>query len=296
MKRVATAVVLIPIVLVIILRAPLSVLAAVGCIAALIGTRELLDLSTHYGVQPFRWPTYVFVVLLFVAVPFLAVQAAMAATGMMIYAVGFAAVLAPFLFLVIGMRREDLRTSLPAASTTVLAFTYVALPLGMLVQIRGVPKGAFLLLYLMVIVWIGDIAAYYTGRLVGRHKLAPRISPGKTWEGSIGSFMAAIIAGWLLFGNAVTISRGLAQVGLIQPVQGYFSPEIPPVWTVLALSAAINIAAQLGDLVESLMKRGAGVKDSGTLLPGHGGMLDRIDALLLAAPVLWYYAAWPAMY
>ncbi len=296
MKRVATAVVLIPIVLLIVLRAPLPVLAAVAGVVALIGTRELLDLSTHYGVQPFRLPTYIFVILLFAAVPFVAVQTTVAATGMMIYAVGFAAVIAPFLFLAIGMKRQELRTALPAAATSVTAFTYAALPLGMVVQIRGVPKGAFLLLYLLAIVWIGDIAAFYTGRLVGRHKLAPRISPGKTWEGAIGSFIAAIIAGWLLFGNAVAISHAFAQVGLIQTVQGYFAPEIPAAWTVLALSAAVNIAAQLGDLVESLMKRGAGVKDSGTLLPGHGGMLDRIDALLLAAPVLWCYAAWPAMY
>lgn len=295
MKRVATAIVLIPIVLLIILRAPLPVLAAVACVVVLIGTRELLDLSTHYGVQPFRLPTYIFVVLLFIAVSFQGVQKPLVATGMMMYAVGFAAVIAPFLFLIIGMRRAELKTVLPAAAVSVLAFTYLALPLSLMVQVRGLWAGAFLLLYLLVIVWIGDIAAYYTGRTIGRHKMAPRISPGKTWEGAVGSFLAAIIAGWLLFGHAFAISLRLFQAGLIERAQGYFALEIPALWTTLLLSAGVNIAAQLGDLVESLMKRGAGVKDSGTLLPGHGGILDRIDALLLAAPVLWYYAAWRVM-
>ncbi len=295
MKRVATAVILIPLVLLLVLRAPLPLLAAVVAGVALIGTRELLELATHYGIQPFRLPTYIFVVLLFLAIALQGVQKPLVATGMMIYAVGFSAVIAPFVFLVIGMARQELRTALPAAAVSVIAFGYLALPLGLLVQVRQLWAGAFLLLYVLVVVWIGDIAAFYTGRLVGRHKLAPRISPGKTWEGAIGSFIAAVIVGWLVFGHAFQISLKLAEVGLIERAQGYFALEVPALWTTLLLSAAINIAAQLGDLVESLMKRGAGVKDSGTLVPGHGGILDRIDALLLAGPVLWYYAAWRVM-
>ena len=130
----------------------------------------------------------------------------------------------------------------------------------------------------MLSVWAGDTAALYIGKAFGRHKLAPRLSPGKTWEGSVGSIAGSALAA----GALILISDSLSAHGntLIHISE--------PMWQTFLLAAILNIAAQLGDLLESAIKRGAGVKDSGTMLPGHGGILDRIDALLLAAPVLWF--------
>jgi phosphatidate cytidylyltransferase len=173
---------------------------------------------------------------------------------------------------------------------------YIALPLAMLVQLRQQWAGAFLILYLLLVVWAGDIFAYFVGKAVGRHLMAPRVSPKKTWEGAVASVVASVGIGGALFYYASPVSTALLQWGLIQRRDGMFGLERPALLPILVLTAVLNIAAQLGDLVESLIKRGAGVKDSGALLPGHGGMLDRIDALLFATPVLWLWAAWRVMH
>jgi phosphatidate cytidylyltransferase len=297
LKRILTAVILIPIVLGLVLQAPIPVLALVAALVALLAVQELLKLSEAYGIRPLRWPTYVFVGIFFI---FLATNPGndkpLLSTAIFIYCAGFAAALAPFVFLVIGMTRADLSSAFPAALVSTLSFVYVALPLGFLVQLREQWSGAFLLLYLLLLVWAGDIFAYFVGRSLGRYPMSPRVSPRKTWEGALASLVASLAVGILLYNYALPISSVLLNAHLIEKRDGYFALEKPPLWPVLLLSAAINVAAQLGDLVESLIKRGAGVKDSGSILPGHGGMLDRIDALLFAAPVLWYYAAWRVMH
>ena len=296
LKRVLTAVVLIPVVLLLVLRAPVAVLALVGAVVALLAVHELLMLAEAYGIRPFRWPTYIFVGLFFV---FLALTPSdnkpLVNSAIFIYTTGFAAALAPFVFLTVGMRRGDMSSALPAAMASTVGFAYIALPLGFLVQVRQQWSGAFLLLFLLLIVWAGDVFAYFVGSSLGRHLMSPRISPKKTWEGAFASLVASLIVGGLLYNYALPISSALLNGHLIERRDGFFALQKPPLAQALLLSAAINIAAQLGDLVESLIKRGAGVKDSGAILPGHGGMLDRIDALLFAAPVLWYYAAWQVM-
>jgi phosphatidate cytidylyltransferase len=296
LKRIATAIVLIPVVLVLILRAPVPVLAVVAGIVALLTIHEFLKLTECYGVRPLWVLTYTFSGIFFALLAFnFGNEKPLLATAVFVYCLGFAAAVAPFIFLTRAMKNEDLSSGYPAAAASVFAFTYIALPMGMLVQLRQQWAGAFYLLYLLLVVWAGDIFAYFAGKSMGRHLMAPRVSPKKTWEGAAASVIASVVVGWLLFHYALPLSTAMLRAGLIQRRDGLFGLEQPGVGPIIVLTIVLNIAAQLGDLVESLIKRGAGVKDSGSILPGHGGMLDRIDALLFAAPVLWYYAAWRVM-
>ena len=163
--------------------------------------------------------------------------------------------------------RRPLVESLPSAGISSSGFLLVAFPLSFAVRLHSLSAfGPLLLLFALVITWAADTVAYFAGRAFGKHALAPHISPKKTWEGSI-----AGLAGSLAVGYAF-----------------HFWLTIPLVH-LLAMAFVGNVAGQMGDLLESACKRSAGVKDSGGLLPGHGGILDRIDALILCIPVIWYY-------
>ena len=295
-KRVVTAVVLIPLVLLLILKAPLYVIAIVSGAVALLAIAEFLKLAAQYGVQPLWSPTYGFIVLFFLfVIAASSNRVPLVETTAMIYGLALAAALAPFVFLTIAMRRSDLRNGYPSAAASSFAFAYIAIPMALLVQIRQQPAGAILVIYTLLVVWAGDIFAYFVGKAVGRHRMSPEISPKKTWEGAIASVAASVVVGTLWFQHAARISTWLLQSGLIERRDGMFGLQQPSLAVIVVLSAIVNIAAQLGDLVESLIKRGAGVKDSGAILPGHGGMLDRIDAMLFAVPVVWAWSAWRLM-
>ncbi len=174
--------------------------------------------------------------------------------------------------------RAPLIQVLPDTAQGLFGLIYIAYPLTLVPLLWKSEDGPALVLFLMVCVWAGDIAALYFGRAFGKRKLVPRLSPGKTWVGSVASIVASVLVAALIvyIADALT-ARGNTILHISEPL-----------WQSLVLAAILNIAAQLGDLLESAIKRGAGVKDSGTMLPGHGGILDRIDALLLAAPVLWF--------
>jgi phosphatidate cytidylyltransferase len=172
--------------------------------------------------------------------------------------------------------RGPLDRVLPDTALGLFGLVYIAYPLSLLPMLWNRDDGKPLVLFLMVCVWAGDIAALYVGRAFGRHKLS-YLSPNKTWEGSLASVAGSVLAGLAVVAAGEFLSaRGNTVLHILEPV-----------WQSVVLAVIINLAAQLGDLLESAIKRGAGVKDSGTLLPGHGGVLDRIDALLLAAPALW---------
>jgi phosphatidate cytidylyltransferase len=191
----------------------------------------------------------------------------------------------PFLFLLVVswvvassegyalLRRGLLASSALAAFVAAWAYVGLAvLALGLLrvappIQTAhryGIESGTLLLLVLFLTTWAGDSAAYFVGRGLGRHKMAPTISPGKTWEGAAANLAASVLVSW-------AVSAWLAL----------------PAWLGVSVGVIIGVLGQAGDLLESWVKRRAGVKDSGTLLPGHGGLLDRIDSMLLPAPFLW---------
>lgn len=163
-----------------------------------------------------------------------------------------------------GLRLPDLREMLPQVACGLLGAFYAFAPWRFAIALRK--ESVHLLFFALALNWAGDSLAYYVGRMIGRHKLAPVVSPKKTWEGAIGG-----AGGSLLFGVLYL---------------GHFLPRLPW-WEVAVLAVAANIAGQLGDLAESAMKRGAAVKDSGNILPGHGGLLDRLDSSMFALPVVY---------
>jgi len=152
---------------------------------------------------------------------------------------------------------------------TMAGILYVGWLLSHLVALRGLDDGRNWVFLALLVTFASDTAAFFVGRALGRHHLAPRISPGKTWEGTIAGFLGAIIVS-LLFTMLLPISY----------------------WQAVLLGFLVSLFGQLGDLAESLLKRNIGVKDSGRLLPGHGGALDRIDSVVFAGVVVYYYVIW----
>jgi phosphatidate cytidylyltransferase len=266
MKRILTAVILIPLVLVLILWGPLWLQMLAAWIIAELALYEYLVLADASGARVPRWLVLVCCALLF-AVAYWEPAFLLAALGI------FALVM-----LGICCLRSPLERILADAAAGFFGLIYVAFPLVLAPMLTVQENGTALLLFLLVVVWAGDIVALYVGRSVGRHPMAARLSPKKTWEGAAGSVVGSIAAGLgIVLCGSHLYRHGIELLFYAQPW-----------WYWTGLAVLLNVAAQIGDLLESAIKRGAGVKDSGSLLPGHGGVLDRIDALLLAVPVLWY--------
>ena len=266
MKRFLTAATLIPLVLVLVFLGPKwLIFLAVAAIAAL-AAWEYLGMAQRSGARPPRIAVLVALALLFAGNFGYPDQTAT------IFGILCLSLLAYCTF------ASPVEQVMPNSAVSVFCLLYVGLTLVSLPALREETNGPSLVAFLLVVIWGGDIAAYYVGRTWGRHKLAPSISPQKTWEGSLGSMAGSLLAA----GALLALADWLAQWDSAK----LSYPE--DIWYWMLLAAGLNVAAQVGDLVESALKRSVGVKDSGTLLPGHGGVLDRIDAMLLAAPVLWY--------
>lgn len=260
LKRLASAALLIPAFVWVVTRAPEWAFQALVVAVSAAAAGELARMFEQGGRATFRW---------------LSVVAAAALTASFATATrGFAsvyptAVLALAVVLVLSAPVWSRRPpSIDAAASTLFALMYVGWLLGYGIMLHALVNGAALVLFLVGITWAGESAAYLVGSAIGRHPLAPRISPRKTIEGSVAQLV---------------VSLGAA-VGL----GAWWFPECGMVTTVVA-GALIGLVGQVGDLAESVVKRSAGVKDTGTLIPGHGGVLDRIDSLLFTAPLFYYY-------
>jgi phosphatidate cytidylyltransferase len=282
-KRVVTAAVLIPFVVGLVLWASTAILALGLALVVMLAIFEYFALGEAIGHRAYRfWTASCALLLIFVQWFATTWHSDYLTEWELRYRQTFrffggAPAIPETLFLfVLGMAvltlwtKRPLVEALPAAGISTSALLLVAFPLSFAVRLHAIPRqGPQLLLFALVITWVGDTAAYFVGRSIGKHALAPHVSPKKTWEGTAASFLGSLIVA-LVFARFLTV----------------------PLPHLVGMAAAGNAAGQVGDLLESAFKRSAGIKDSGTLLPGHGGVLDRIDALILAIPVVWYYWIW----
>jgi len=281
LARVVTAAVLIPAVVAAVWWGSTGLVAALTGLVTLLALLEFFALAARAGLYGYRlWACFCALALLFGQWnSSFAENRIIQGLGIVIWRVG-SWNLEPlfwidFLLVVFVMgasavtlaSRRPLAEALSAIGISSAGLLFVAFPFSFVVRLHGAgSEGPKLLLFVLVLVWVGDTLAYFVGRSMGRWLMAPQLSPKKTWEGAAANLLGSLLVA-LVFSRWMTIElRHLLMMALLG-----------------------NIAGQAGDLLESAYKRSAGVKDSGTIVPGHGGLLDRIDALILAAPAVWYY-------
>jgi phosphatidate cytidylyltransferase len=278
--RIFTALVLIPIVVALVWWGPAWLLAAVAALIAIVALLEFFDLGERIAMRPFRkWAIVCAAGLFYAQYSLGLVETHSVAQGYSIVrsaaggVLSIEAVLLVFVFgaAVIGLAtRWALHEVLPAIAISSAGLLFVILPFSFLVRINEISLvGRKLVLFTLCLVWAGDILAYFVGKGLGRVPMAPALSPNKTWEGALGNLLASLLVGVFF---AKWLQMEAAQM--------------------LVIAGLANIAGQMGDLIESAWKRGAAVKDSSNLLPGHGGALDRIDSLILASPIVWAAYQW----
>lgn len=249
MTRFLTAIPLVLLALYLVFWSPQPVFVGAAVLTGLLCYREYADLVTRHGIRNPAW---------------LGVAGGLAIVLTPAPFVFLAMVLVVIAAFMLSLTSDDLKSVLTYVACVALGVLYTFAPWRLAVNLRAV--SVHLLFFALALNWAGDSVAFYIGKKFGRHRLAPVASPKKSWEGAIAAVVGSVVFGLVYL--------------------GYFSRSIPK-WEVILMAIAGNIAGQFGDLAESAMKRGAAVKDSGTLLPGHGGLLDRLDSSLFALPVVY---------
>jgi len=280
MNRIITAAIALPVLIASIISPPLKWLfVVIGSAAVVIALYEFWFLSKRVGAKPdvvvgyaataalllvfiFNWVDLLYLIVpLFVAAALVAEMLRGAPFDKMILSVG-STVLGVLYVALLGGHMLAIRTGFESSyvnpETYLVGAAYV-----------GKTLSTHLLAFFFLVLMGSDTGAYYTGRLLGKHKLAPSVSPGKTWEGAFGGMAASLLAAAL--------------------AHFWFFPELP-LSAALPLAAVMNVLGVVGDLTESALKRGANAKDAAQILPGHGGLLDRLDSLLFNAPLIYYFA------
>jgi phosphatidate cytidylyltransferase len=278
--RILTAAVLIPVVVAIVWWGPPALVAAIAAVVAIVALAEFFDMGERVGLRPFRkWTMACAAGMFYAQYSAGLIETHSLGAGAFIVrdgtraAVSVEAVLLVYLFgaVCIGLAtRRPLHEILPAMSISSAGLLLIVLPFSYVLRINEIERvGRELVLFTLSLIWAGDMLAYFLGRALGRVPMAPALSPKKTWEGAFANLIASLLV-------AVLFSRWLRVDAL----------------GLLVIAGLANVAGQMGDLIESAYKRGAAVKDSSALLPGHGGMLDRVDSLILASPVVWLAWQW----
>ncbi|MFO7785709.1 MAG: phosphatidate cytidylyltransferase [Thermodesulfobacteriota bacterium] len=263
LKRWLTGIIALPVLIYLVGFSPRWIFHGFLCAAAIVGLFEFLRMTVPAMPEALRTVSLAPVILLFW----------WASKGsyfllLALFSLSVAIPIAYHLF----MPGRDRADAIEEAARIVFGFSYVCLPLAMLVFIDRHPAGNVWIFFLLSVVFASDTGAFYFGRFFGKRRLHPSVSPGKTWEGAVGGMLCSLVP--------VYIFQAFFHAGKV---------------SVFFLALTLAAVGQIGDLAESLLKRSCGVKDSGGILPGHGGVLDRIDGVLFAVPVLYVYLAWVAV-
>jgi phosphatidate cytidylyltransferase len=278
--RILTAAVLIPVVVALVWWGPAPLLAVIAAVVGVIALSEFFDLGERMGMIAFRkWTVACAAALFYAQYSAGLIETRAIGDGMSIVrdatrgTLSIEAVFLIFLFGAVGIgitTHRPMHDILPAVAISSAGLLFIAMPFSYVVRINEIERsGRQLVLFTLCLIWAGDMLAYFVGRSLGRFPMAPALSPKKTWEGAFANLLASLLV-------AVFFARWM-QID---------------VFGLLVVAGLGNIAGQAGDLIESAYKRGAAVKDSSSLLPGHGGALDRIDSLILASPVVWIAWQW----